>query len=200
VSIVVTREADSRLERNVWRFWVTVDPSGSSIKVLLDSYSEEARATLRHNYRATSTYQRIDKRNCTIQNVAEVPRPADVHAEALQQVLANIRIVISDGRNVEAPFCSTPEDNSRAPLRWEAVPFGRGDVEAFVDVPGLGRYLVSRAGKSSREFFVRLNNGPVKHRGPSEDCKRWVQQLWTSTGWRNRGFLTCTDKARLTIV
>jgi hypothetical protein len=60
-------------------------------------------------------------------------------------------------------------------LRWESAPGGVRHGE-FVDVPGVGRYLVKRSGKSSRQYVARLNGKMAGHVGPVDVVKAAVQR------------------------
>jgi hypothetical protein len=60
-------------------------------------------------------------------------------------------------------------------LRWESAPGGVRNGE-IVDVPGIGRYLVRRIGKSSRLFKALLNGQSAGHVGPRDQVKAAVQR------------------------
>jgi hypothetical protein len=53
-----------------------------------------------------------------------------------------------------------PQHPNTASLLWEPIPYARhGQVMA--DVPGVGRYLIKRLGKGSREWRAYLNGEPT---------------------------------------
>jgi hypothetical protein len=61
-------------------------------------------------------------------------------------------------------------------LQWESAPGGVRHGE-FVDVPGIGRYLVRRVGKSSRDYRAQLNGKPTEFWGTAAQVKAMVQRF-----------------------
>jgi hypothetical protein len=62
-----------------------------------------------------------------------------------------------------------------ASLRWEPAPYTR-KKECFVDVPGVGRYLIKRVGRSSHNYRAHLNGAGTTFWGTVDEVKLMVQR------------------------
>ena len=82
----VIRIGASELTRQVWTFSVLSDGV-----VKLDSYETQERASRRHGWRTTSAYFRLNRRESTM-HVKSVDLPDDVQHEAIQQIIAQLKV------------------------------------------------------------------------------------------------------------
>ena len=86
-NITIEREAPDKLSKSVWAFWLS-----DRLILWLDGYRELSRPTRRHNYNAVTTYSRLDSRDRTIKTPDDIPIPPDVEAEAIQQVVDQLKV------------------------------------------------------------------------------------------------------------
>lgn len=87
IHIDVIRESDDKMRRQVWRFWYFDNRHA----LVLDTYSMQSRDSLRKKFKVDSIYNRIDRRDSTI-NEGAVDMPADVVKEALDKFVTALRI------------------------------------------------------------------------------------------------------------
>jgi hypothetical protein len=81
----------SSLTMRVWRFWY--DPRCHEL--ILDSFTEETRASTRHKFVETTRYDRIRKVYGTGLADTSVPFPADVVKEARESFSTSLRVARS---------------------------------------------------------------------------------------------------------
>lgn len=81
--VEVIRESDSRLKRDVWRFWYL----DSAHALRISEFSQQARPSTRHKFRSHVSWSRYDKRRNTLENP---PLPEDVRAEAIEKFTADL--------------------------------------------------------------------------------------------------------------
>jgi hypothetical protein len=60
-------------------------------------------------------------------------------------------------------------------VMWERTPYRTGGW--FVDVAGIGRYLIKRSRPGVREFVLMLNGQRTKYRGTADELKVIVARI-----------------------
>lgn len=89
--ISVERHEDSKLRGQIWYFYFFDDG-----RFVLDQYLIEQRETTRHKFKPVKVWKRQDSRNLSptikIEKEADVPLPDDVKAEAMKQLVDQIKI------------------------------------------------------------------------------------------------------------
>jgi hypothetical protein len=69
-------------------------------------------------------------------------------------------------------------------MQWQQAMYTRNP---FLDVPGVGRYLIKREQKGSRVFRVYLNNTRTAYYGTVDECKVAVEGAVRSREMVNKG-------------
>lgn len=80
----IERPAENRLTSKVWEFALL------DREMVLDDYYEMARESTRHKLKVVRKWRRLNQRDNDIE-IAQVPFPEDVPAEAKQKLLDYIR-------------------------------------------------------------------------------------------------------------
>jgi hypothetical protein len=92
--MITVERMQSEMEKQVWRFMVSTDTAGSKVELRLHEYYVEKRESKRHKFKRdrSRNYERLLSRNSSLK-AADVPLPADVMNQALDELIRCIEIV-----------------------------------------------------------------------------------------------------------